>query len=753
MMRMIRTLPGVIILLILLLTKHSAEAQIVHPDPGMVFDDTEVPRIDLAISASNLASLYADPESNDEYFATFTFSRGTSVEGPFDTGIRFRGDTIRHKQKKSFRISFNSLVAGGDFHGIEKMNLNAEVNDPSLIRSKLAYSLMRRFGVAAPRVNHVLLYINNDFYGVYLNTEQVDENFVKSRFDTNDGNLFRCQDQSDLSYLGPNQDYYKFEVDGARSYALRTNEDWDDYADLEDFIKTLEDFAGEQLKTELEKLMNIQQYLKVLAADVMTGNWDGYAGSSNNFYLYRDQLTGRFEHIPYSLENSSGIDFDEVDWSSRSIYNWYQGQRPLVEKVLQVEEYKEQYTAYIKEAATYLSSSALVNEMGRWRILMSPYLATDPYYSLDWGFSYADFEAAMTTGWGEHVELGVQSFLDIRISSALAECIDVDAMPLISHARLSPLSTSVGVDWTAEDDQPGLTSTLHYRIDEGSWEMLVRDTPTETDLISGSLIYRDTIRSLGDGSVLDVYFTVLDAGGQENRYPDSYLTVSYPLVSGPLYINEFMASNQSTKKDEYGEYDDWVEIYNNGNEQLLLSDYYLSDKMGDPGKYRFPGEILQPGEFFLVWLDGSPDQGVTHASFKISKEGEELRLSEGPAAGYALMDSIKFGLQQTDVSLGRAADADIEWVAFQAPTPDYSNLRSGRDELKPELETLSLFPNPVSDGFFHLNKRVTGGIYNLMGQKVLSVEDAQMVSVSGLSEGVYLLKTLEGETITFLVMP
>ena len=242
-MRMNRTLAGAVLLLILLLTKQSAEAQIVHPDPGMVFDDTEVPRIDLTISASNLASLYADPESNDEYFATFTFSRGTSVEGPFDTGIRFRGDTIRHKQKKSFRISFNSLVAGGDFHGIEKMNLNAEVNDPSLIRSKLAYTLMRRLGVAAPRINHVLLYINNEFYGVYLNTEQVDENFVKSRFDTNDGNLFRCLDQSDLTYLGPNQDYYKFEVDGARSYALRTNEDWDDYADLEDFIKTLEDFT------------------------------------------------------------------------------------------------------------------------------------------------------------------------------------------------------------------------------------------------------------------------------------------------------------------------------------------------------------------------------------------------------------------------------------------------------------------------------------------------------------------------------
>ena len=79
--------------------------------------------------------------------------------------------------------------------------------------------------------------------------------------------------------------------------------------------------------------------------------------------------------------------------------------------------------------------------------------------------------------------------------------------------------------------------------------------------------------------------------------------ISYPPVTGPLYINEFNASNASVTNDEFGEYDDWAEIYNASEEQVWLADYFLSDNMGSPGKYRFPEEYIQPGGFYLVWLD------------------------------------------------------------------------------------------------------------------------------------------------------
>ncbi|HDR68352.1 MAG TPA: hypothetical protein ENN61_04795, partial [Bacteroidaceae bacterium] len=144
--------------------------QIINPDKGFVFNDTSIPRIDITISEADLASLYEDPFSNTEYPVHFRISRDGIAEEVQNVGLRFRGNTSRGKQKKSFKVSFNTFVIGGNFHGLEKLNLNAETNDPSMMRSKLSWELFRYMGIPASRVNHVLLYINDNFFGVYINT-------------------------------------------------------------------------------------------------------------------------------------------------------------------------------------------------------------------------------------------------------------------------------------------------------------------------------------------------------------------------------------------------------------------------------------------------------------------------------------------------------------------------------------------------------------------------------------------------------
>jgi hypothetical protein len=742
---------GFSLILTLLFISIAGGAQVIHPEPGFVFDDSELPRIDLSISQSNLQALYADPESNVEYYAMFTFARGDSTEGPIDVALRFRGDTIRQKQKKSFRISFNSYDSNDNYHGIEKMDLNAEVNDPSLVRSKLVWELFRHLGVPGARSNHVLLYINNAFYGVYLNTEHIDERFVKTRFDNNDGNLYRNLWPADLSYLGPSQEDYKFEYDGRPVYALRTNEDWDDYEDLVKLISSLDQYSGDALKAELEPLFNVQQYLKALAVDVMSGNWDGYAGDKNNYFLYRDQVSGRFEYLPFNLENSLGIDFREVDWSLRSIYEWNLDWRPLYEKILGLDEYRDQYTMYIKQLAAYTASAELGAELSRWNSQIRDAVAMDTFYTKDWGFTLSDFDASMSSGWGDHVDFGVQEFLTARGASALTQIIDEDAIPLFSHLRVQPRPHKIELDWTAEDDEPALTTTLHHRVDGGSWNQSLKNTPTEIDPVSGAWSFRDTILLPGDTVEVELYFTVMDQGGQENRYPDTAIVISYPLINGPLYINEFLASNRSKKKDEFGEYDDWMEIFNASEEPVWLADYYLSDNMGSPGKYRFPEEYIQPGGFYLVWLDDQEEQGVNHATFKISKEGEMLRLSERPSTGYHIVDSLSFGLQESDISTGRRVDGGPEWILFPSPTPNYSNLSTAIQELPDPMQPLSIYPNPVAEGVIHFSKLVSGTIYNMMGQAMMDLENASFAQIPLLGDGFYIFRSMEGEVVQFIV--
>jgi hypothetical protein len=65
---------GGLVLLTLLGIHRASSGQVIHPAPGFLYDDAEVPRIDITISQSNLQELYADPGSNVEYYAVLTFT-------------------------------------------------------------------------------------------------------------------------------------------------------------------------------------------------------------------------------------------------------------------------------------------------------------------------------------------------------------------------------------------------------------------------------------------------------------------------------------------------------------------------------------------------------------------------------------------------------------------------------------------------------------------------------------------------------
>jgi len=139
----------------------------------------------------------------------------------------------------------------------------------------------------------------------------------------------------------------------------------------------------------------------------------------------------------------------------------------------------------------------------------------------------------------------------------------------------------------------------------------------------------------------------------------------------------------------------------------------------------------------LCWLDGQPEQGDLHAPFKLDKEGEQLILSGRPAKGFPVMDSLTFGLQDTDVSAGRDTDGGDTWTLYARSTPGFSNLSSGREGYMADGE-LVLYPNPVTGGILHFNREVSGVVLDVTGRPVLYVVDAASADLSGLGSGAYL---------------
>jgi len=71
-----------------------------------------------------------------------------------------------------------------------------------------------------------------------------------------------------------------------------------------------------------------------------------------------------------------------------------------------------------------------------------------------------------------------------------------------------------------------------------------------------------------------------------------------------IRINEVCSRNSKVITDENENYEDWIEIYNYGNEDVDLSKYHLSDDKTHPGMWSFPKMTLKPDEYLLIFASG-----------------------------------------------------------------------------------------------------------------------------------------------------
>lgn len=140
-----------------------------------------------------------------------------------------------------------------------------------------------------------------------------------------------------------------------------------------------------------------------------------------------------------------------------------------------------------------------------------------------------------------------------------------------------------------------------------------------------------------------------------------------------ILINEWMASNTSTIQDPDDlDFDDWIELYNAGDEAVDLGGYTLTDDLLSPRKFTFEqGTIIPAKGFLFMWADDERStNGQVHVNFRLSNDGETLGLF---APNGSSIDSVTFGAQQADISEGRTTDGGTERSFFTSPTPGFTN--------------------------------------------------------------------------------
>ena len=678
-----------------------------------------------------------DCNSDTPLTATVWIRTSTINEVVTTCGVRNRGNTSRCASTRSWDISFDDLVPDRKFHGVDNLNVNGEPNDPSSSRSYFSWELFNRMGVPSSRCVATSLTVNGSFYGLHNCVENSDKGFMKAWFGDGSGPRFKCvYAQADLYWRGPSRDAYDGSSnlgDGSQGYELKSGNIDADYAALISFIDFVNNSTDAQFAAGIEGRFDVDSFLRYLAVDVSVGSWDDYWYGSNNYGLYLPPGTTRWQWIPYDYDNTFGTDFFGVNWATRPVDSGWKaggfgtGHSPLVDRILNITAYRDQYRRYLHALRTGLFSSATMNpivDTHKSLVLAAGqadnhdnFSPTDVANSFDQPSSY-DGGASTPAKWG------IKPYIAARNSYIASNVPTPSALPRISINEVLAANTILNTDEYGEHDgwielhnaesttvslagmylTDDFTSPTKWQIPAGTsigptGKLLVW---CDSQTTQGPLHAAFKLSSDGEAAALfhdDAHGNVLINGygypalppnRSYGRYPDGAETLMQFYVVTPnaandnttapapgatprLFINEFMADNGSTLADEFGQFDDWIEIYNDEPVPVDMGGMFLSDTIANPTKAQIPSGVVIPARgFLLFWADNTPAQGPRHVNFALSASGEAIALTDTMANSYATIDSLTFGAQTKNVSRGRTPDGGT-MGALATPTPGVSN--------------------------------------------------------------------------------
>ncbi|MBT4580094.1 MAG: T9SS type A sorting domain-containing protein [Candidatus Marinimicrobia bacterium] len=710
-------------------------------DSWKIYDDSEIANIEITVDPEALIWIYNNVQSDSLHLATVHFQNAFVDDTIDSVGFRLRGNTSRNAQKKSFKLDFNHFVSGQEFYDLEKMNLNGEHNDPSIIRSKLCWDFYQEIGVKSTRASHAKVFINDEYYGLYISIEHIDDTFLKRNYENDSGNLWKCIWPADLTYRGNSPEDYHPYYDDERPYQLKTNKDEYDYSKLARLIRVIHDSPD-----SLEMVLNVKKALQYFAVNILTGSWDDYRFLRNNFYLYHNPADDLIHWIPYDYDNSFSIDWFDIDWSSINPYEYavIDGDgRPLTDYLFSETRYKNLFTHFLEfYMNTSFNNVEWNDQLDHWQYTFMSAAQDDEWRTMDYGYTMWDFTASYGYDYqNQHTKQGIKTFIENRISSLDEQLYYSGESTFIYEVTPSHRSMLLNDIFSINASVFGPNGVdnviYHYRVNSGNWET----SSLSFSPIENTKKVEENDRWIGEAIMnvegdVEWYLTAVKNGHVE-RYPVygyKTLTVINSINASNIQINEILAKNDNTLADDYGEYDDWIEIINHGEIQVELDGFYLTDNLNQLTKWSFPftNIVIEPDSFLIIWCDNDDEQGDLHTNFKLSSGGESFAIVSPD--GLTILDSLTFPNQTEDVSFGRTQD-DLNPWDFMTPTPGYENgtLLIENNKMPNKINIHNAFPNPFNPTTtlqygLPEDAKVSVMIYDLMGREIKTLVNIQQSS-------------------------
>jgi spore coat protein CotH len=368
-----------------------------EPDYARLFPDDRIVDVDLAIAEADWDLLMAAPLEDVYIPATLTYD-GIVVS---QVGVRLKGNSSRNNvatsgsERYSFKIDLDEYVDDQELLGVDKLNLNNGFKDPSYLREHLGSALYRAADVPAPRTGFARLTRNGEPFGLYGVVEQVDKDFLRAHFASDEGDLYKPSvPAGDLTYRGDAiTDYPNVE--------LETNEDTTDHAAFLHLVDVLGNTPDGELEAALPEVLDVDEVLRYLAVTTAMVSLDSYSGSAHNYYLYEDPgNAGIFSIIAWDMNEAYGnftCGMEAGDVLALSVELPICGEassRPLVTRLLAVPAFAARYHTVLAEllAATW-TTDAVTAEVARLADLVRVDVAADPTAF----FTATEFETSLDT--------------------------------------------------------------------------------------------------------------------------------------------------------------------------------------------------------------------------------------------------------------------------------------------------------------------------------------------------------------------
>lgn len=734
------------------------------------------------ILKSNFDGVFQSEEDVPYMMASLSFD-GQIVDS---IGVRLKGFSsyfAANEIKKSLKLDLNEYVSGKKLDGLSKLNLNNGVGDPSFQREYLCYRLLGQMGIAAPRVSFAKLYLNDVFWGVYSIVEQIDKDFLERHFPDNEGDLYKNINWSGLEYHGSDPSSYK-------SFEKKTNEEtsWTNFINLMKVING----SGPNYKKKLEENFHVEEFLKVLAVDVVTSNWDSYLEHGRNWYLYSDTTSKKFHWIPWDYNLAMGGDFNGGDPilpdQTTCLF------RPNI--LYTTKNDSAQLFVFNKNNPSDLTFQWLVN--GGLHSEHPDFLLPlkNDFYEIELEVTYSDNGKQCNT----KDRAFISSFNSIESCTSLQSNFPHDADDPVVRSVIQ--SNFVCCDEWTEACENSYINFGGFPVLENVYDLPIYNE--EPKKFIGKLMAIPEYKTKYESylcKILESYFIPDEmlAKANENialiepyilQETDSNLplvnfeydksignktsiipslhefiherrtqlqaqmqffdiqcqeTVVDAIAWHEVVVNELVASNKegSGISDEKGQFEDWIEIYNNTNRDINLTGYYLSDDKSKINKWAFnDGTIIKAGAYLIVWADEDSSEGVLHANFKLSKSGESLYLTNG---SNVYVDSLTFPSLSDLESYSRIPNGTGTFVkkssTFRA---DNDKPVSTQDDI---AHLFTLYPNPTTlqlylqmPSIFDLTDlKVTDMSGKLAPFTYTASQNTIDIEVSNMNPGVYFL--------------